>query len=182
VRKNYWLLLVCVFLVGCAEQKPVQVVSIKPTTYKVLAGQGVSESRVNKKMQSAIISTRQSDWTWPVKGNVLSKFSPNSPKYKGIDIAGQEGSPVLAASDGEVVYSGNSLKGYGNLLIIKHKKNFLTAYAHNKKLVVKEGDRVVAGQKIAEMGRTGTDRVKLHFEVRQDGKPIDPQKVLPLKR
>ena len=105
----------------------------------------------------------------------------DNPKLKGIEIYAPEGTPILAANDGEVVYSGNSLQGYGNLIIIKHQKNILTAYAHNRKNIVKEGERVVVGQRIAEMGRTGTDKVKLHFEVRRDGKPIDPQGVLPIK-
>lgn len=179
---KYLLILVCIFFIGCAEQRPAQVVAAKPTTYKILAGSGIKSepSRAAKKMQMVAASTR-GDWIWPVKGNILSKFNQNNPNFKGIDIAGSEGTPVLAASDGEVVYSGNSLKGYGNLVIIKHKKNFLTAYAHNRKNIVKEGDRVVVGQRIAEMGKSGTNKVKLHFEVRQDGKPIDPQKVLPSK-
>lgn len=107
---------------------------------------------------------------------MLRNLGPN--KQKGLDIYGVEGAPILAAQEGEVVYSGNSLKGYGNLVIIKHKKNFLTAYAHNKKNLVKEGERVIKGQKIAEMGHSGTDKVKLHFEVRKDGVPVDPQGVL----
>ncbi len=168
----------CSTLLGCAEQKPVQVVGIKPSTYKVLSNKN-GVSHVSKKMQP--IKT-QPNWIWPAKGGVLSKFAPDNPKLKGIEIYAPEGTPVVAASDGEVVYSGNSLQGYGNLIIIKHSKNILTAYAHNRKNMVKEGDRVVLGQRIAEMGRTGTDKVKLHFEVRRDGKPIDPQGVLPINR
>ncbi len=166
-----------IVLSGCAEQKPVQVVNIKPTTYRVLANKNIV-SHVNKKMHP---TKEQPNWVWPAKGGVLSKFAPNNPKLKGLEIYGPEGSPVVAASDGEVVYSGNSLQGYGNLIIIKHSKNILTAYAHNRKNMVKEGDKVAIGQRIAEMGRTGTDKVKLHFEVRRDGKPIDPQGVLPIK-
>jgi membrane protein YqaA with SNARE-associated domain len=167
----------CIVLSGCAEQRPVQVSSIKPTTYKVLPSKN-GISHVSKKMHPI---KNQPNWIWPAKGGVLSKFAPNNPKLKGIEIYAPEGTPVVAASDGEVVYSGNSLQGYGNLIIIKHQKNILTAYAHNRKNMVKEGDRVVVGQRIAEMGRTGTDKVKLHFEVRRDGKPIDPQGVLPIK-
>lgn len=118
-------------------------------------------------------------WAWPARGNVLTKFTAGQATFKGIDIAGSEGTPILAASDGEVVYSGNSLRGYGNLIIIRHNKNYLTAYAHNRVNNVREGDKVSVGQRIAEMGQTGTDKVKLHFEVRYQGKPIDPQEVLP---
>lgn len=167
----------CIALSGCVEQRPVQVSSIKPTTYKVLPNKNLV-SHVNKKMHPI---KEQANWIWPAKGGVLSKFAPNNPKLKGIEIYAPEGTPVLAASGGEVVYSGNSLQGYGNLIIIKHEKNIITAYAHNRKNMVKEGDRVEVGQRIAEMGRTGTDKVKLHFEVRRDGKPIDPQGVLPIK-
>lgn len=166
----------CVLLSACAEQNPVQVVSAVPSTYKVLADRSASDSLVKSKI---LKNNEDTLWLWPVKGPVLSKFATG--RLKGIDIAGKEGTPVVAAGDGEVVYSGNSLQGYGNLIIIRHKKNFLTAYAHNRKNMVKEGDRVTAGQNIAEMGSTGTNRVKLHFEVRHQGSPIDPQKILPKK-
>lgn len=178
LRKVNLLILSGLFiLAGCAEQQPVQVVRAKPSTYRPLALGPNDSSKVAQKME--LVKETQ-NFVWPVKGKVLQKFSASSAKFKGIDIAGIEGAPVVAAADGEVVYSGCSLKGYGNLIIIKHKKNILTAYAHNRKNMVKEGDKVVIGQRIAEMGRSGTDRVKLHFEMRQDGKPIDPQRVLPL--
>lgn len=173
------LLCTVIFLVGCAQQHPAQVVMAKPSTYKPLAAPQADESKAVKKMQ---LATDKPNLIWPVKGKVLTKFTSSNPKRKGIDISSFEGAPIVAAGDGEVVYSGSSLKGYGNLIIIKHKKNILTAYAHNRKNMVKEGDRVVKGQRIAEMGRSGTDKVKLHFEVRQDGKPIDPQGVLPLNK
>jgi len=172
------LLVAVLFIVGCAEQKPAQVVAAIPSTYKPLAAPRADESKVLQKMQ--LVQDKPS-FIWPVKGKVLNKFAANNTKLKGIDISGLEGDPVVAAADGEVVYSGNSLKGYGNLIIVKHKKNLLTAYAHNRKNMVKEGDRVISGQRIAEMGRSGTDKVKLHFEVRQDGRPVDPQRVLPLR-
>lgn len=108
---------------------------------------------------------------WPAKGKVVDEFSE---KTKGIDIAGKLGEPITAASDGKVVYAGNSLRGYGNLVIIKHDNTYLTAYAHNRNLLVKEGDSVKKGQKIAEMGDTDTNSVKLHFELRVNGKPVDP--------
>jgi lipoprotein NlpD len=114
---------------------------------------------------------------WPVRGPVLNSFDDS--KNKGINIGGVAGDPVKAAGDGRVVYAGNGLRGYGNLIIIKHDATFLTAYAHNRALMVKEGDAVTKGQKIAEMGNTDSDRVMLHFEVRRQGKPVDPLKYLP---
>ena len=107
----------------------------------------------------------------PAKGKVTEEFND---KNKGIDIAGKLGDPVTAASDGKVVYAGNSLRGYGNLVIIKHDNTYLTAYAHNRTLLVKEGDTVKKGQKIAEMGDTDATSVKLHFELRVNGKPVNP--------
>lgn len=118
-------------------------------------------------------------WRWPVKGPLLSAFQGNNALNKGIDLGGKLGEPVLAAADGQVVYSGNGLRGYGKLLIVKHNETFLSAYAHNDRLLVKEGDTVKAGQRIADMGSSGTDRVKLHFEIRRDGTPVDPIKFLP---
>ncbi|WNO11702.1 peptidoglycan DD-metalloendopeptidase family protein [Teredinibacter sp. KSP-S5-2] len=119
------------------------------------------------------------EWVWPARGKLLSTFKPNDSLNKGIDIKTNLGEPVLAAAAGEIVYSGNGLRGYGKLLIIKHSEKFLSAYAHNRKLLVKEGAKVKAGQKIAEAGSSGTDSVKLHFEIRYDGKPVDPLKYLP---
>ena len=109
--------------------------------------------------------------SWPAKGKVIEEFND---KNKGIDIAGKVGEAVQAASDGNVVYAGNSLRGYGNLVIIKHDNTYLTAYAHNSKLLVKEGENVRKGQKIAEMGDTDTNSPKLHFELRVNGKPVNP--------
>ncbi|TXH87102.1 MAG: LysM peptidoglycan-binding domain-containing protein [Rhodoferax sp.] len=114
---------------------------------------------------------------WPASGSVVGSF--DDAKNKGIDIGGKEGDPVAAAADGKVVYAGSSLRGYGNLIILKHNNTFLTAYAHNKALLVKEDQTVKKGQKIAEMGNSDADRVKLHFEVRKQGKPVDPTKYLP---
>jgi len=116
------------------------------------------------------------DWTWPVKGKVLSGFTEAS---KGIDIGGRKGAPVLAASGGRVVYAGTGLRGYGKLVIIKHNDTWLSAYAHNENILVKEQQEVKRGQKIAEMGSTDADQVKLHFEIRRQGKPVDPAKLLP---
>lgn len=119
------------------------------------------------------------DWNWPTKGVVIRTYSPNSGGNKGIDIGGKVGQPVLAASAGKVVYSGNGLASYGNLIIIKHSEQFISAYAHNSKLFVKEGGDVKRGEKIAELGKTGTSEAKLHFEIRYKGKPVDPIKYLP---
>lgn len=116
-------------------------------------------------------------FSWPVRGPILNTFDDS--KNKGVNIGGTQGEAVKAAADGRVVYAGNGLRGYGNLIIIKHDATYLTAYAHNSALMVKEGDAVTKGQKIAEMGNTDSDRVMLHFEVRRQGKPVDPLKYLP---
>lgn len=120
-------------------------------------------------------------WRWPGSGAVVAKFSPNGAMNKGINLAGKRGDPVLAAASGQVVYAGNGLLGYGNLVIIDHNHKFLSAYAHNSRLLVKESDKVKAGQKIAEMGSSGAERVMLHFEIRRDGIPVDPLRYLPKK-
>ncbi|WP_370463069.1 peptidoglycan DD-metalloendopeptidase family protein [Limnohabitans sp. Bal53] len=118
-------------------------------------------------------------FAWPASGSVIGGF--DEAKNKGLDIAGKAGDPVLAAADGQVVYAGAGLRGYGNLIILKHNNTFLTAYAHNQALLVKEDQKVRKGQKIAEMGKTDADRVKLHFEIRRQGKPVDPAKYLPVR-
>jgi len=118
------------------------------------------------------------EWSMPAQGKLVAGFSGSS--SKGIDIAGRLGQPVFASAPGKVVYSGSGLRGYGKLVIIKHNKTYLSAYAHNNQVLVKEGQNVTRGQKIAEMGNTDADQVKLHFEVRRFGKPVDPAKYLPL--
>ena len=112
-----------------------------------------------------------SSWRWPAKGPVIAGFSDSN---KGINIGGHGGDPIFATAAGSVVYSGSGLRGYGNLIIIEHNRSFLTAYAHNSALLVKEGQRVKSGQKIALMGSSGTKRIMLHFEIRKDGKPVNP--------
>ena len=119
------------------------------------------------------------NWIWPGKGPVIAEF--DEVKNKGVDLAGSAGDAVVAAADGKVVYAGAGLRGYGNLIILKHNNTYLTAYAHNQSLLVKEDQAVKKGQKIAEMGSSDSDRVKLHFEVRRQGKPVDPLKYLPSK-
>lgn len=128
---------------------------------------------------SAPAAVSPSGWGWPANGQVIGLFSSNSSLNKGIDIAGDLGQPVYAASTGSVVYAGSGLRGYGELVIIKHSDTYVSAYGHNRRLLVREGQRVKAGEKIAEMGSTGTDRVKLHFEIRRQGKPVDPLQYLP---
>ncbi|MCL2589702.1 MAG: peptidoglycan DD-metalloendopeptidase family protein [Betaproteobacteria bacterium] len=124
------------------------------------------------------------DWMWPVKGAIISQFddptgSGGKLRNKGIDIAGTPGTPVLAAAGGKVAYAGNAVRGFGNMVIVKHNDEYLTAYAHNRVILVKEGEAVNKGQKIAELGSSDTDRPKLHFELRKQGTPVDPLKYLP---
>lgn len=118
---------------------------------------------------------RKGKWLWPARGKIARKF----PAATGLDIVGERGQAIVAAAPGRVVYGGSGLRGYGKLIIIKHNDEFLSAYAHNDKLLVQEGQRVQQGQKIAEMGMSGTDRVKLHFQIRRNGAPVDPLKFLP---
>lgn len=118
-------------------------------------------------------------WNWPAKGKVIERFSTSKPKNKGIDIAGKKGESVNAAAAGTVVYAGKGLRGYGNLVIIKHDAKFLSAYAHTSRILVREKEKIKAGQIIAEIGSTGTNKVKLHFEIRRNGRPVDPLQFLP---
>ena len=117
---------------------------------------------------------------WPVRGDIVATFD-EAKNRKGLDIGGVAGTPILAAAEGKVVYAGSGLRGYGNLIIVKHSATYLTAYAHNQTLLVKEEQTVKQGQKIAEMGNSDADQVKLHFEVRKLGKPVDPAKYLPIR-
>ena len=148
--------------------KSVKVAEKKPVTDKVDSQAPASTPEPAK---AEVVAEPGIRLSWPAKGRVTGEFSETN---KGIDIAGKVGEPVLAASDGKVVYAGNSLRGYGNLVIVKHDNTYLTAYAHNSKLLVKEGDTVRKGQKIAEMGDTDTTSAKLHFELRVNGKPVNP--------
>lgn len=141
---------------------------------------GTKKQSVTRLPAAAVVRANSSVvWSWPVKGEVLETFQGEGGLNKGIDIRGKLGEPVLAAADGEVVYSGSGLRGYGKLVIVKHNDQFLSAYAHNRVLVVAEGDKVKSGQKIAEVGFSGTNTAKLHFEIRLDGKPVDPLGYLP---
>ena len=129
----------------------------------------------------AVAGDDEVPWAWPAPGNATVVAGFDEVKNKGLDISGKAGDPVLASADGRVVYAGAGLRGYGNLVILKHNNTYLTAYAHNQALLVKEDQPVRKGQKIAEMGASDADRVKLHFEIRRLGKPVDPVRYLPAK-
>ena len=134
-------------------------------------------ARLNTPKESSIGTKK--GWKWPTKGKLIEGFLANNSQNKGIDIAGKLGESVNAAAAGTVVYAGKGLRGYGNLVIIKHDSKFLSAYAHTSRILVREKEKVKAGQIIAEIGSTGTNRVKLHFEIRRNGRPVDPLQFLP---
>ena len=156
--------------------EPIKPVDSKASTDKKVAAKKVEEKEVASAEPKADAVDPPIKLSWPAKGKVVDEF--NEAKNKGIDIAGKMGEPIQAAADGKVVYAGNSLRGYGNLVIIKHDNTYLTAYAHNRTLVVKEGENVRKGQRIAEMGDSDANMVKLHFEVRMNGKPVNPMQYL----
>ena len=137
------------------------------------------KSTTPPKSAPVVKSPDPGDWIWPVEGRIISNFKPNDPARKGIDIGGKEGQPVVASAGGEVVYSGSGLIGYGELIIIKHSEQLLSAYAHNRKRLVKEGQQVSRGDRIAEMGKNDRSQAMLHFEIRLNGNPQDPLKYLP---
>ena len=143
------------------------------------------KNRSKTKTDVSSTLTKRSDsngrliWRWPTRGRLIAQYSSQKNLNKGIDIGGNLGEPVMAAAAGVVVYAGSGIRGYGNLLIIKHDDTFLSAYAHNQRLLVAEKSVVKAGQKVAEIGKTGTDEPKLHFEIRKDGKPVNPLAYLP---
>lgn len=145
--------------------KPVQLASVKPSVPAAPPAPALSAE------------DREVSWMWPAEGRVVGQFDEG--KNKGIDIAGRPGQQVLAAGAGKVMYAGSGIRGYGNLVIVKHSNGLLSAYAHNRSILVKEGQTVGKGQAIAEMGDSDSDSVKLHFEIRQQGKPVDPSKFLP---
>ncbi len=157
-----------------SEENWAAVSGIRPPAAAVDAAKPAAAPQGN---QEGMNAASQDGWRWPASGKLLGTFGQGG--GKGIDIAGERHTPILAAAPGKVVYSGDGLRGYGKMIIVKHSDEFLTAYAHNQSLLVKEGDWIKGGQKIAEMGDTDSDRVKLHFEVRQYGKPLDPLKYLP---
>jgi len=162
-----------------AAMKPIE--PIKPADSKAPTDKRVAAKKPDEK-EVAVAEPRADvvdppiKLSWPARGKVVEEF--NEAKNKGIDIAGKMGEPIQAAADGKVVYAGNSLRGYGNLVIVKHDNTYLTAYAHNRTLLVKEGENVRKGQRIAEMGDSDANMVKLHFEVRMNGKPVNPTQFL----
>jgi lipoprotein NlpD len=155
-----------------SDQAYAQMASLKPD----LTAPGKPEPKADVK-QDVLRGEDDLDWAWPTAGKVVNAF--NDSTSKGIAIAGKAGQPVRASAAGKVIFSGTGIRGLGKLIVIKHNKTFLSVYAHNRELLVKEGDTVVKGQKIAEMGNTDSDQVMLHFEIRRLGKPIDPAKLLP---
>ncbi len=158
---------------GGAPPKPGPKTELEPAPAQTAA----PKSEPAAKADAGVDDEDKVEWSWPVRGKILAGFSEAT--NKGMDIAGKLGDPVLASGPGRVVYSGSGLRGYGKLVIIKHNKTYLSAYAHNRDILVKEGQNLVKGQKIAEIGNTDTDAPKLHFEIRKFGKPIDPAKLLP---
>jgi len=174
---------------GAATTKPLEP---KPTTSSTTVAKSApaqssssttrtsASSSGNKPVTSApVVVGDPKKWLWPAEGRIISNFKPNDPARKGIDIGGKEGQAVIAGAAGEVVYSGSGLIGYGELVIIKHSERMLSAYAHNRKRLVNEGQKVAAGERIAEMGRTDRNQAMLHFEIRVNGNPQDPLKYLP---
>jgi lipoprotein NlpD len=166
-----------------ANASPSKVVKNKPldqpkeSAYSVTTGQQVTNKPVHS--PKAKLPNKVSKWFWPVKGKLIGRFSASEQGNKGIKIAGNRGDIIKSAADGRVVYAGSALRGYGNLVIVKHSDDFLSAYAHADKILVKEKQFVSVGQTLAKMGNTGTDRVMLHFEIRYHGKSVDPLKYLP---
>ena len=145
------------------------------------AAPAASAARTPEAGGGAIPPEDEIAWAWPTPTGATLLAGFDEVRNKGLDIGGKAGDPVLAAADGRVVYAGAGLRGYGNLIILKHNNTYLTAYAHNQTLLVKEDQTVRKGQRIAEMGSTDADRVKLHFEIRRQGKPVDPAKLLPAR-
>ena len=151
-----------------SDQTYAQMASVKPD----------SSPRIESATAPGAVDEDRVAWGWPASGKVIRAFS-DSPNQRGISIAGKLGQPVHASASGRVIFSGTGIRGFGKLIVIKHNNTFLSVYAHNSELLVKEGQNVTRGQKIAEMGSTDADQVRLHFEIRRLGKPVDPIKLLP---
>ena len=157
------------------EQSKVVIKSSKEYPSKVIGEKIVK----NKPVNELKVDRKITDWKWPSKGKLTKTFANSVQGMKGISISNVRGTPVYAATSGKVVYSGSGLRGYGNLIIIRHNYDYLSAYAHNEKLMIKENEQVKVGQKIAIMGDSGTDTVRLHFDIRYRGKSVDPLRYLP---
>jgi lipoprotein NlpD len=156
---------------------PVPVPMTKPVPTKTTVTRASSSTATKSKSTGSYAGRAVSAWRWPTSGRVIRGYSASV--HKGIDISGKRGDAVEAVAAGKVVYAGTGIVGFGELVIVKHNEIYLSAYGHNDRLLVSEGDTVRAGQKIAEKGSSGTDTVKLHFEIRKEGKPVDPQRLLP---
>ncbi|HST27837.1 MAG TPA: peptidoglycan DD-metalloendopeptidase family protein [Rudaea sp.] len=164
-----------------AATKPIEVAPTPAQAPPPAVKPVVAPAPVKPSQNVAELSAGGVAWRWPADGKVVGTYVSGDQTKQGLDIAGSAGDAVRAAADGEVVYSGNGLIGYGELIIVKHNANFLSAYGHNRKRLVKEGERVKAGQEIAEMGSTSASRDELHFEIRKNGKPVNPLEYLPAK-
>lgn len=172
--------------VAVSTDQPKPVASEKPPAKAVASDPGSASTPAAGETAAApapspaiSTATDPGQWLWPTEGRLLSTFKLDDPSRNGIEIGGKEGQPVIAAASGEVVYSGNGLIGYGELIIVKHSDRMLSAYAHNRKRLVSEGQRVAAGERLAEMGRDDRNQAMLHFEIRVNGTPQDPAKFLP---
>ncbi|MCK4864111.1 MAG: peptidoglycan DD-metalloendopeptidase family protein [Gammaproteobacteria bacterium] len=151
----------------------------KNNTFKTEAKISTGRKIIPVENKVHYVASSKLKWLWPTQGKVVSTFSIRDPGRRGIDIVGRKGQPVKSAAAGYVVYRGNGLRGYGNLIILKHNETYFSAYAHTENVVVKENEKVKVGQKIADMGNTNTDKTKLHFEIRRNGKPVNPLRYLP---
>ena len=169
-------------------KKPNNIKKVSQTSTVAGTTSSTKNNQRSKNTTSSVLNTSHANyysgrvvWIWPATGPVINTFQSNNGLHKGVDIKGNLGESVIAASAGKVVYSGEGLRGYGKLVILKHNEKYLSAYAHNKQLYVEEGEWVKSGQKIAAMGASGTNEVKLHFQIRLKGKPINPLTLLPKK-
>jgi len=164
---------------NCRKNAQIKVVKKATTEYHSVNGENIIK---NKLIKSPKKKKQVNVWRWPSKGKLTKTFANSVQGMKGVSISNVRGTPVFAAASGQVVYAGSGLSGYGNLIIIKHNYDYLSAYAHNETLMIKEGEQVKAGQKIAVMGDSGTDTVRLHFDIRFRGKSVDPLRYLPKRR
>ena len=165
------------------NQNPAPSVSVNKPSKPTPTQQETTQVKANpvSKPPKVTPSVAVSGWQWPLQGKLIGRFSTKEPVNKGIDIASSLGESVMAAAAGTVVYAGTGVRGYGNLVIVRHNDEFLSAYAHASRVLVRENQKIKAGEKIAETGSTGTDKVKLHFEIRKNGKPVNPLSYLPKK-
>ena len=169
---------------NCQKNKVKEVAQKKTKAYpakKVNKKLTATKNNINNNINTTTNNKKKkiSRWSWPVKGKLTKNFSSSQSTMQGISIVNERGTEIHAAAPGKVVYAGNGLRGYGNLIIIKHNDDYLSAYAHNERLLVKENQQIKMGQKIAVMGNSGTDQVRLHFEIRYRGKSVDPLRYLP---